>query len=116
MAPPTVPPPSPPSRSRRLLFATGVALICATAVYSWITFSGLEALDAGVGQTRQTLARLDTLLTSTFDAVARERGYLLYGDTDVLAAYQTARTNITTSLGDVRRLAGSDAQQARRLD
>src|SRR5262249_52076165 len=109
-------PPSPPSRPRRLLFATGVALICATAIYSWITFSGLEALDARVGESRRTLGRLDVLLASTFDAVARERGYLLTGDPEVLGAYQTARAGITAALADVRGMIGADTAQRQRLD
>jgi methyl-accepting chemotaxis protein len=103
--------------ARRLIVGFGLAALTlmVIAVASYRNTYRLIENDAWVAHTYQVQTALADLLSQLKDAETGQRGYLLTGEDNYLAPYQSALTAVKSTLEDVRKLTADNPNQQRRL-
>jgi methyl-accepting chemotaxis protein len=102
---------------RRLIagFTLAGLTLLMIAVISYRNTDHLIENDAWVAHTHQVRLELADLLSELKDAETGQRGYLITGDDNYLAPYQSALGSIKLTFDDLRKLTADNPDQQRRL-
>ncbi|MGI4938965.1 MAG: PAS domain-containing protein [Janthinobacterium lividum] len=96
--PPLLPRPMPQSRSARLASTAAtcvaVAMLGASAWFTYANLAGIEATDALSGQVHRAQLATETLLSTIEDAETGQRGFLLTQNPAYLETYDAARRRL----------------------
>ena len=103
---------------RRLTFVFGLAVIMLVVVggVGYRTTDTLITNDHEVARTHVAMETLTRVLSLAKDAETGARGFLLTGDDTYLVPFRAAVAALPTAINDLRRLMGTDAEQAHRIE
>jgi methyl-accepting chemotaxis protein len=99
--------------ARKLTAGYGLAAVTflVIAVFAYRTTATLVDNDAAVAHSYEVRAAFRELLSQAQDAETGQRGYLLTGDANYLAPYQSATASFKTLLDELARLTVGNSQQ-----
>jgi PAS domain S-box-containing protein len=102
-------------RRATVAFAVAVAVVGALGLLSLVRLRATLAVGDEARQTVQALRTIEVVLGRLRDLEAGQRGYLLTGDEGYLEPYIAGRARLPRDLRRLRRLLGSDPDQAVRM-
>ena len=102
-------------RKITLMLVSCVALVAGNTLGMWINLDDIEDVTAERGKMWAAVARIGGIESTLATAESSQRGYLLTGNADYLAAYNQARSELPPLLRQLDTLIASDAPQAERL-
>ena len=106
-----------PSLSRQKIYLwAALLLIVAAALFSFYATNRLIALSARAEQSQEVLAELNKFMSDLQGVETGARGYLITGNRNFLAPYQSGVHAAAETLARLRRLAGGDRALQARLD
>jgi signal transduction histidine kinase len=98
-----------------LAVVAAVLLVGAIALLTWFQFTSTHQARLWVRHSDQVITTADELGFAVRDAETGQRGYLLTGRADYLAAYRDALGRISVLQDELRRLTGDNPSQQARL-
>ena len=99
----------------RLLFALALVTLVTMGVVSYRAHREQVSRAASVQQTFEEIGAIAAVLDALRDSETGQRGYLLTGDVEYLAPYQSAANSLGQRLDDLQRLAADNRQQQQRV-
>jgi signal transduction histidine kinase/CheY-like chemotaxis protein len=103
------------SRANLLGFCVLTALLAMIAFMTWDRFAAANSARQWMQHTYEVLGTIRETEIAVRDAEIGQRGYLLTGDSDYLARYDSALNRTPFLLGDLQRLTADNAAQQARL-
>ena len=96
-------------------FAAALAALAATGLLSYHSTVGLIETHNGVNHTLEVIDKLDDLVAHVTQAESAARGYVLTGEGLYLESFRAASEQVSSTLGDLRKLTADNPQQQRAL-
>jgi CheY-like chemotaxis protein len=97
-------------------FLVAVAAVIIIAVLSYDSLRQTAATSQGLARTVETLAQIQSILSTLKDAETGQRGYLLTGRESYLEPFEAAQQALPLSLSNARQQLADDPAQAHRLE
>jgi signal transduction histidine kinase/DNA-binding response OmpR family regulator/CHASE3 domain sensor protein len=97
-------------------YSISLLLLLISSIASYISIRNLLDAQRMVGHTNEVLRNLDLVYTSVREGEARQRGFLLSGDSTFLDGFQSSYNNSLEALQKVETLTADNSQQISEVD